>query len=283
LALLDDGPRPLTALAEQIHYGTLALRRLEDLESRRLVLRSGFTPTDALHVLGIFRRWDGEAAQLGAQLLAARLGLSVPALCERVVSGVSDRVTTALVSKVLSDEVALPDWEAEPAAWAMLERALGNVSGSDLDCRLMLRQPVVAVGAPVCAYMPRVADQLSTELVIPKHAGVANAVGAVVGGVALQQRVLIVPIGMNEHFRIFLPEGVRDAGSLEEAVAHAQEVVPDQLRRRARQAGADHVEVKVTRKDLEAPVHGGWGRSIHLETELVFTAVGRPSPVMEGE
>jgi N-methylhydantoinase A/oxoprolinase/acetone carboxylase beta subunit len=281
LALLEDGPRPLTALVEEIHYGTLALRRLEELETRRLVLRSGFTPTDALHVLGIFRRWDDEAARLGAQLLAARLGISVEELCRRVVAGVSDRVTTALVSKVLSDEVALPDWEGEPAAAAMLERALGNVSGSDLGCRLTLRQPVVAVGAPVAAYMPRVADQLSTELVIPGHAGVANAVGAVVGGVVLQQRVLIVPIGMNKHFRIFLPQRVRDAESLEEAVAHAQVVVSDRLRRHARQAGADHVEIKVARHDLEAPVHGGWGRSIHLETELIFTAVGRPSPVMQ--
>jgi N-methylhydantoinase A/oxoprolinase/acetone carboxylase beta subunit len=283
LDLLEDGPRPLTALVEEIHYGSLALRRLEELESRRLVLRSGFTPTDALHVLGIFRRWDDEAARLGAQMLAARLGISVEALCQRVTSGVSDRVTTALVSKVLSDEVALPDWEGEPAAAAMLERALGNCATSDLSCQLALRQPVVAVGAPVSAYMPRVADQLSTELVIPEHAGVANAVGAVVGGVVLQQRVLIVPIGMNEHFRIFLPEGVRDAESLEEAVTHAQAVVPDQLRRHARQAGADHVEIKVARHDLEGPVHGGWGRSIHLETELIFTAVGRPSPVMNGE
>ena len=70
--------------------------------------------------------------------------------------------------------------------------------GRELDCTLTLQQPVVAIGAPVEAYMPRVAEQLHTELVIPPHAEVANAVGAVAGGVVQRQRVLINPLDESE-------------------------------------------------------------------------------------
>jgi N-methylhydantoinase A/oxoprolinase/acetone carboxylase beta subunit len=275
---LAAGPQPLSFLVKKLHYGALIMRQIENLEARGLVLRAGFTPTDALHVLGCFERWDAEASWLGAELLAAQTDLSPEAFCERVVADVSNRVTTELISKVLSDEATLPDWEREPSAAALLARALGNASGSDLDCQLRLRQPVVAVGAPVEAYLPRVARQLRTELVIPGHAEVANAVGAVAGGVVQQLRVMIRPLDADQRFRIYLPDGVRDFATVEESVAYAHQVVPTRLKALARQAGAEQIEVQTTRVDRNVPVAAGWEQHIYLGTELTFTAVGRPSP-----
>jgi len=270
-------PQSLRSLADRLRYGSLVVYQLEQLEARRLVLRAGFTPTDALHVLGRFECWNTQAARLGAALLAAQAGLAPEALCERVVSGVSDRVTTALVSKVLSDEVTLPEWEREPAAAALLMRALGNVTGSDLGCELKLNKPLVAIGAPVEAYLPRVADQLRTELVIPTHADVANAVGAVAGSVVQQIEVTIRPLSGNQHVRLHLPEAVLDLPTVEEGVAYAERVVPGQLEALARQAGADQVQVRMARVDQNAPTKSGWNECVYLGTELTFTAVGRPS------
>jgi N-methylhydantoinase A/oxoprolinase/acetone carboxylase beta subunit len=304
LSHLAASPQSLSSLVKKLqHYGALVTRQIESLEARGLALRAGFTPTDALHVLGHFERWDAEASWLGAELLAAQTDLSPKALCERVAVDVSNRVATALVSKVLSDEATLPDgstepssrglrpssaevlraeglaevWEREPWAAALLARALGNVPGSDLDCQLRLRQPVVAVGAPVEAYLPRVARQLRTELVIPPHAEVANAVGAVAGGVVQQLRVMIRPLDTDQRFRLYLPDGVRDFSSVEEGVAYAQKVVPVRLRALARQAGAEQVEVQTTRVDQNVSVAAGWEQHLYLGTELTFTAVGRPS------
>lgn len=279
---IEAGPQSLVSLLDQMRYGWLMVRRIEGLESRQVLLRAGFTPTDALHVLGRFVLWSTDAARLGAQLLADRLGLSPEAFCQQVVEGLSDRVSRALVSKVLGDEEGLPRWEEEPTAAALLARALGKVPQSNLACRLRLQRPVVAIGAPVEAYMPRVAQQLQTDLVIPEHAGVANAVGAVAGGVALQQRVLIQPLDGDKQYRLHLPDRVADLSSVEEAVAYAREVVPARLAGQARAAGADQVEVQMTRVDQQAPVRGGWGDQIYLGTELTFRAVGRPSPAREG-
>jgi N-methylhydantoinase A/oxoprolinase/acetone carboxylase beta subunit len=195
-----------------------------------------------------------------------------------VVEGVSDRVATELVSKVLIDEGTPAVWEQQPAAATLLTRALSSPQASRLDCTLTLRQPVIAIGAPVEAYVPRTAEQLHTELVIPENAAVANALGAVVGGVVQQLRVLIHPLDEEaSQFRVHLSGGVKDFRTLEESVAFAQATIPDELKAKAVQAGAAQVELKVVREDRTAPVKGNWGTEVHLSTELTFTAVGRPS------
>jgi hypothetical protein len=80
--------------------------------------------------------------------------------------------------------------------------------------------------------------------------------------------------------RLHLPEGVRDFGDLEEAVAYARRVMGDWMVDLARQAGAAQVEVQVQREDRAVTVKAGWGDELYLGTELIFTAAGRPSPAV---
>lgn len=279
-ALLDRLSAGPVALAQLVQEGGRpVLERIEALESQQLVARAGFTPTDALHALGRFVRWDREASRLGAALLAARAGLTPEAFCERVLAAVSDRLATELVSKVLGDEGASPDWAREPAAAALLDRALHGVDGCDLACQLTLRRPIVAIGAPVQAFMPAVARNLATELVIPPHAEVANAVGAVAGSVVQRARARISAIEDGQVYRLHLPDRVLDLDSLEAAVDYASAVVPRYVEALAREAGAGQVQVQVNREDHSAPISPDFGDTIYLDTELTFTAVGRPSPV----
>jgi len=278
LRRLEAGPQPLVSLIRETRYSWLLRRRIEELEARRVVQRAGFTPTDALHVLGRFQQWNVEASRLGAEMLAGQAGLSVENLCEQVTQGVSARVAAELVSKVLEDEIGRPDWEREPSAAALLERALNGQRDGDLSCELTLRRPLVAIGAPVGAYLPRVAERLHTELIIPPHAEVANAVGAVAGGVIQRLRVLISSLDGGERFRLHLPDGVHDFADLEQAIGYAQQVMSAHVEALAYQAGADQVEVRMARADRGVKIAAGWGQEVYLGTELIFTAVGRPSP-----
>ena len=269
LESLRAGPRLLTSVVED---GPMVNQRVRDLEACQILLRSAFTPTDALHALGRLNLWSREAACVGGRLLAKQMGVSLEILCRRVVDGVGDRVSRALVTKILDDEEVLPNWEQEPSAAALLARALGDKPDSDLRCEMRLRQPLVAIGAPVEAYLPRVADQLSTELIIPPNAEVANAVGAVTGSVVQQIRVTIQPLD-DDVFRLHLPDGVRDFGTLTESVRFAEKTLTERVEQMAREAGAMQVEVRTERQDKTAPVRGN---RIHLSTEMTFTAVGRP-------
>jgi len=281
---LATGPRSMAQLAGSARIGALARRRIEDLARRGLVRRAGFTPTDALHVLGRYRQWDAEAARLGATLLAEQAGLTVEAFCEEIVRRFSVKVATELVSKILEDEIGRPNWEGEPTAAALLDRALDNrpeddpARRSDLAYTLTLRRPLVAIGAPVAAYLPQVAAALHTDLIIPEHAEVANAVGAVSGGIVQRLQILISPLDGDSAVRLHLADGPRDFRSPDLAVAYAREVIAAQIEATARQEGADQVEVRMIRIDQWAPVAIGLNQQIYLGTELQFTAAGRPSP-----
>ena len=78
------------------------------------LLRRGFTPTDALHVLGRFSEWNAEAARLGATLLAQSAGMTVEALCELIVERLHS-AATELVTKILEDEIGEVEWAMLPA------------------------------------------------------------------------------------------------------------------------------------------------------------------------
>ena len=250
---------------------------------QQLVLPAAFTPTDALHVLGRFEEWDREAACLGAELAASQLGISSTDFCEMVTREMSDHVSAELISKVIHDEGQAPNWSHEPTATAFMTRALGINASSDLGCQFTLQRPIVAVGAPVKAYMPRTAEQLHTALIIPEQAGVANALGAVAGSVVLRANALVRPVDFGERYRLHisgnlalqLPE--HDFEDVEACITQANAIIPDQLVELAHQAGAEHVEVKIARSDHAVPVREQTGQMIFLETALTYTAVGRPA------
>jgi len=154
---------------------------------------------------------------------------------------------------------------------------MGGVTDSDLGCRLSLRQPVVAVGAPVRAYLPRTAEHLDTELIIPSHAEVANAVGAVAGSVVQTLQALIRPMEAESYFRVHISDGVHDFVSLQEAGAYVEKVIPPRVVSMAREAGASHIEVQIEREDRTTPLEVEWGQEVYLETVFTIRAVGRPA------
>jgi len=276
LSRMETGP--LALCGEGTREDWLLYRRVERLEKMCIVQRAAFTPTDALHVLGRLNQWNTPASRLGAQLLALKAQSSAEAIAQKVVRGMSERVAREIVSKILGDEIAPPDWQKELTATSLLQRAFSGQGDTDLACELRLLRPLVALGAPVEAYMPGVAERLRTELIIPPHAEVANAVGAVTGSVVQRINVLISPLDGGSKFRLHLPNGVRDFETLEEAILHAQQVVPPSLEALAQEAGAAQVEIRMSRKDRGVKLNLGWIQQIHLDTQLIFTAIGRLTP-----
>jgi N-methylhydantoinase A/oxoprolinase/acetone carboxylase beta subunit len=260
-------PLPILASGRE---GLVISRRLEIFEKLYLTQRGGFTPTDALHVLGRLSLWNSEASVLGAGMLAKRAGLSAESFCRIVVQRVCEKVGTAIVTKIISNSVGFPDWENERTATFLLAHALRADSSPELDCTFTLRRPLVAIGAPAGAYMHRVSEILNTRLIIPPHAEVANAVGAVVGSITIRLRVLITPLEGGNIFRAHLPNGIKDFPDLEEAVRFTKEHVSGFLEVVSRDAGAEKVTMQIERDDRVI-------EGIYLNTELLFKAAGRPA------
>jgi N-methylhydantoinase A/oxoprolinase/acetone carboxylase beta subunit len=252
---LGTTPRRLDQVAHTLQ-GVEALRRLVD---RGLATLAGFTPTDALHVLGRQDGWSGDAARLGAAILAteernvtARKGRDRPeALAERVHELVIRQATRVVLESALAQD---PGIEPHNGRWGplgvLIDRAVeGRPVSRLLDAQPRLVHPLVAIGAPAAAFYPEVARRLGAQLVVPEHAAVCNAVGAVVGVVSETVDILVNQPQWKV-FRVHDPAGIRDFAEAEAAIAAAKDVARELALAAARRAGATdpHVETFVTER-----------------------------------
>jgi N-methylhydantoinase A/oxoprolinase/acetone carboxylase beta subunit len=275
--LIGRGPVALQDLLARVKIPALCRRNVDELVGRGLLAMSAFTPTDALHVLGRYRCWSVEAAELGAALWAAWLEETPESFSERVVRQVEVQAGRAILECALAQEGIEVAGCRDGLGPMLIDRALGaDRGGGSFSLTLGLRRPLVAIGAPVAAYLPAVASRIGAKLRVPEHAAVANAVGTVAGGVAQTVRILIRPAEADAAYRVHLPHGTRAFPDLEEAVACARWEAGEAARSLALRAGADRPRVKIERNDRIA--RGGAGRleEIYMETEVIARAVGRP-------
>ena len=268
---LATGPAPLDRLLEsQAETGAL-----ESLVGRGLVVLSGVTPSDAAHVLGIHDEWDAGAARTGVALFAEQIdsrGVAVApdaeSMSRAIVDALVDRSAEALLDAAC---------DHDGHAWADLGRYLLRAVATSgerslVDFSVRLDRPVIGLGAPAPAYYPAVAARLGTRAVVPEHAGVANAVGAVVGGVRVQATGTISRPD-DALYRVFAGGSPRDFPDLETATAHAKRRLEERARQDAIDAGADAVDLSFERHDKVAVVEG---RETLVERMVVAEASGRP-------
>ncbi|MDX1422782.1 MAG: hydantoinase/oxoprolinase family protein [Kiloniellales bacterium] len=276
---LGDGPQPLNGLLRNF-ASMLPLSRLVE---RGLVIYGGFTPSDAAHLLGKQQDWSLEAARLGAELLARRglaerrlPAMSAEALAELTLERVVERSGEVLVEALLAEEGERPLEVGKGPGRRLIGRALKPAAARRAGLiapSLGLTLPLVAVGAPAASYYPVLAERLGARRVVPPHAEVCNAVGAVAGGVT--QRVKVLVTAPAEHrYRVHLPDGPRDFPDREAALGLAREAVRDLAREQAVAAGASAPDIELEEIRREAEVVGG--DPIFVEAEVIATAAGRP-------
>lgn len=274
--LVGEGPVTVMDLLSRVKIPPLCRRYLEELMQRGFVVMSAFTPTDAVHVLGRYRCWSVEAAELGAVLWARRFDESAESISRRVVQQVEVQAGRAIMSCALAVEGYASVGTRKGLGGLLIDRALGADHGGLFKLSLALERPIVAIGAPVSTYLPSVASRMGAALRIPEHASVANAIGTVAGGVAQTARILIRPVDVDRAYQVHLPQGTRRFTELEEAVACAEEAAEESARDLALRAGALSPKVKVERRDKIVQGGGGGTESLYLETEVLATAAGRP-------
>ncbi|PID60962.1 MAG: hydantoinase [Gammaproteobacteria bacterium] len=146
-------------------------------------------------------------------------------------------------------------------------------SGALVAMQSRLTLPVVGLGAPVNTYYPRVGQLLATRTVLPEHANVANALGAVVGLVRQQQEITIGPAA-GERVRVMLPDGPEECANLEAGAALALSRAEAMAREAAELAGASDITV-ITRREDNLVRDGD--REVFFESRITATASGRPA------
>ena len=271
-------------------------RALARLERKGLAIYSGFTPSDAAHVLGMSNHWNRDAAVFGARIWARQMrhlyGLGTWVLgdemgpAQQVVDKVIDTICQKLIEAGLNDAGQMNEGNASKMAVLLTQMALHHRPAAEAKSGVnKVRQasvfnlqfapdlPLVAVGAPAASYYPKVAQGLGVQLVMPAFADVANAVGAVLGQVS--QRVhMTVSQPVKGVFRVFTPKGPRDFERLAPAILLAQDLAGEEASARALQAGAAQVSVAFSQTDNN--VNNDIDGNMFFEAMVTATASGPP-------
>ena len=278
LAACEKGPCALASLYAAADVRYVVDRDLQRLEQHGLVLRSGFTPSDASHVLGQLAFWSREGAELGAKIFSRSQGgaLDPAAFSLRVIEKLQALSAAEVLSSCIEEALDFPVEKTNKFYKALTKAAFENRKHQafrPLEINFRLGLKLVGIGAPAALYYPEIGKLLHTEAVIPPWAEVANAVGAAAGSVIQRAKVLVVPVPEEEGYRVHSAEGIRDFPDLEAAVAFGGAQAVKEAEALAKKAGAVDVTVRFEKRDRIAQAAEA---EVFLETALWATAIGRP-------
>ena len=256
----------------------LEVAAMERLVARGLVMISGVTPSDASHVLGRLDAWDGTASVKALKLLAKRrngsgdrIALDGAVLAQAVIDQLTAQTVECLLEAAFDEDGGFEE-QAEGLARHPLTTAGLNRHRGVVEVTLRLGVPVIGLGASAPSYYGAVGERLGCEMILPEHAGVANAIGAVVGQVSQRAQGLVSSPGEGR-FTAHLPEGLQTFNTRDLALDTLEAALVAEATARAHAAGAADLRVTTTRDIREAQVEGN---PMFIEATVTVTASGRP-------
>jgi N-methylhydantoinase A/oxoprolinase/acetone carboxylase beta subunit len=277
LAVLDriDRPMPMAgALTSRLEVAAL-----ERLVARGLVMLSGVTPSDASHVLGRLDAWDTKAAEKALRLIARRrngagerFAPGPEVLAAAVVGQLTAQTVDCLLEAAFGEDPSFAGDTPEALARHRLARAGLDQHRGVVEVSLRLGVPVIGLGASAPSYYGAVGERLGCRMILPEHAGVANAIGAVAGQVT-QRVTALVSSPAEGRYVAHLASGLVTFPSAEAALRAVETAIQEEASLRAREAGAVDLRLTVDRAVKEVEIEG---RLMFIEARVTATASGRP-------
>jgi N-methylhydantoinase A/oxoprolinase/acetone carboxylase beta subunit len=239
----------------------ISTEHIDSLIQKRLVQAIGFTPTDALHVLGEYTQWDKEASLVGAKILSRLTPMDEYGICRKIKKELAINMATVLMGFMFMD-----------IERSQIEKMIRGKYVSQLKSNV----PVVLLGGPVAAYVDELSSLIDSQIIVPKYAAVGNAVGALVGKGVKRIEILIRPTyGKADRLMlVFSPEGRAEFSTYEEALDYATKLGKKLLADYMANSSVEYGDIEIDMKREDVTMDGGVGQPI--ETRLFFQGVGLP-------
>ena len=278
--LLSDSPVELDTLILENREYARAMARLKRLG---LAIYSGFTPTDAVHVLGINSHWSQPAAELSARIWMRQMRYlygygrwqagDAEQACRQIYELVQSTISRALIEVGLNEskfsDSVRSTGVTEILTKMVLQRGQNQSPLFKLD--FASDYPIVAVGAPAASYYPDVASSMHIGLHLPEHADVANAYGAVMGSVIQRAQVTVTQPQFGT-FCLFNNDQPQHFDTLAAAKKCAEDIVLLEAERKALDAGAKNPQVTLSYEEIH--VNDEIDGELFLESMVIATAIG---------
>lgn len=282
IELIKEGPHTLHYISKKLgkEIDLLPWHRLVSVAS---VHRASLTPTDILHVNGELALWEKRAAELGALMLADRYRVTVEEFISAVMEEIIYKLAGLTLDRLLDEEGARFSLFGEESGSFILKKILNDenrCNNKQVIFTSALKNPMIAVGAPVDAYFPTLAEKLGAELFLPEFAEVANAVGTVSGKAVEKVSIMIKP-GEGGGFLVHTPQKREVFMIFEEAIDYACREGKKIVYEKAVEMGAVNIETMVERQDRYSKMSAAADKDnpdqkIFIESMVEVSAVGRP-------
>jgi len=270
----------LLQLSSRLHLVYPTLLNLSQLEERGIVQRCGLTPSDLLHVEGKLSLWDGEASDWAFRILAKVIRMKEEDLARLVRNEITRAISLQVLNKALQPDGPGASLPGCRVCSDLLNLLFRTSAGSGPSLQIKLGKKLVAIGAPVESFLPPVAQALGTQVLIPPHAEVGNALGAVIGIFNKTIEIWIKPTSMEslrEGYSVHLPNEKAFFERLEQAKAYAVQKGKALAEKEAKKAGAEKIRIEVSDRDNFGTVAEEMGEGIYLDSLIRISAFGRPA------
>ena len=278
MALLDR-------IGSKVHpLGAIISSRVEmpalgRLVGRGLIQLAGITPSDASHALGLNTAWNTAAAVLALELFGRRrtgsgemLAPDPKIMAQIIIDQLTHQTSIALLECAFTEE-AIPfgPAPADLANHVLMQRGLGKHDGLvRLDTGLSV--DVIGLGASASTYYPAVGGLLGCKMILPIHAGVANAIGAVVGRVTIRKQGTVTAPSEGV-FRVHLDSDPVDFTQLSNAFKFLEQNLSEAVIHDAQAAGVENPKIEIDRDIRSAKTEA---RDVFYEATFIAEASGRP-------
>ncbi len=169
LSLLKKGPATPKMIRRETGMGGVPLEaQLEKLSRNQVIIETGFTPTDALHVLGEISLGERKTSLAGAESLGKLVGRNPEEFCRMVIAKTEEKIENLILKYIFN------------RYWGQTLTNFISTRNNHpiLQVDFSLKVPLIGIGAAALFFLPNVASRLSTSVTFPDNYAVGNAIGA---------------------------------------------------------------------------------------------------------
>ncbi len=249
LTLLNQGPASVSSLLKTIGAHHSVQLNADDLLRQGIIEQATLTPTDLLHVNGQMDAWDIDTARQVVGNICHIYGRDPKTFVEETL----DLIVAMMVEEAVvflagqTTGAGLPDTvDGRWGRW-LLDESIQR-RDAHLSVTISSRFPVIGIGAPAGIFVKRVAEALKAPFILPKHAHVANAAGAVAGSVVTEKEAILYvrESGESHTYIVQIGESRTNFSEYDAAHEYARRKVNRMALEAAENAGATSPQLKET-------------------------------------
>ncbi|HIU25061.1 MAG TPA: hydantoinase/oxoprolinase family protein [Candidatus Copromorpha excrementigallinarum] len=230
IEILRYMPHTLDYLKKNVDLDKLE-KVLDNLVKESVIMRISLTPTDILHLTGEYRMWDSEIVEMAVRVICRKYGKGRDEFLEEV----QERIVEKLDSSFIQSAMFFDNKEVDMSEGSLYDYFLNDLffrrTSKVLQAEYRIPKKLVGIGAPAGAWLTRAGDRLRAEITVPRHAEVANAVGAAVGKAIETIEILIRPDSVTHKFLVYSPLDRVAEDTLEEATEYALKIGEECIKR----------------------------------------------------